>query len=258
VSPPDSPADALAAIVAAMPAAFVRALASTASAHAAWSEEAAAGCLGAVPNPTYRHDAALLLRHWEATPGCSGQAFALVLESVLRMREIERDAEIVEVVATGPTTPHVSLRHTKAVFLDLVADAHQELFIVSYAAYRVPEIVTALEAASARGVTVRLILETTIDSAAALTHDAADAFRSLADRVELYVWPAERRPAGSKLHAKALIADGRVAFVTSANLTGHAMDQNLELGILVRGGQAPRRLADHFRALIGRVLVRMG
>jgi cardiolipin synthase len=46
--------------------------------------------------------------------------------------------------------------------------------------------------------------------------------------------------------------------VTSANLTGHGMNENMELGLLVRGGAVPRRLAAHFtRLMAGRVLVRV-
>jgi phosphatidylserine/phosphatidylglycerophosphate/cardiolipin synthase-like enzyme len=47
-----------------------------------------------------------------------------------------------------------------------------------------------------------------------------------------------------------VIADGEVAFVTSANFTGHALDQNLEVGVLVSGGKTPRQLREHFHALI--------
>ena len=86
--------------------------------------------------------------------------------------------------------------------------------------------------------------------AGALTHDGAAAFESLRDSIEMYVWPIEKRPPGSRLHAKVAVADGEFAFVTSANLTGHALDQNLEVGVLISGGQTPRRLTDHFHALI--------
>jgi phosphatidylserine/phosphatidylglycerophosphate/cardiolipin synthase-like enzyme len=58
-------------------------------------------------------------------------------------------------------------------------------------------------------------------------------------------------PAGTAaLHAKAAIADDHTALVTSANLTGHGMNENMELGLLVRGGPVPRRLAAHFAQLM--------
>jgi phosphatidylserine/phosphatidylglycerophosphate/cardiolipin synthase-like enzyme len=134
--------------------------------------------------------------------------------------------------------------------LELIDRAQRELILVSYAAYKVPALVDALQRARRRSVVVRLILESTADSAGALTHDGADAFESLRESVEIYVWPIAKRPAGSRLHAKVAVADGEFAFVTSANFTGHALDQNLEVGVLVTGGQTPRRLMDHFHALI--------
>lgn len=70
--------------------------------------------------------------------------------------------------------------------------------------------------------------------------------------VEVCCWPFDHGPAGACLHAKTAVADGELAFVTSANLTGHALDQNLEVGVLIRGGSAPRRLMQHFHALIAR------
>jgi phosphatidylserine/phosphatidylglycerophosphate/cardiolipin synthase-like enzyme len=116
----------------------------------------------------------------------------------------------------------------------------------------VPELLTSLQSARARGVLVRLILETTQNSAGTLTHDGIAAFEGLGADLEICGWPRQQRPAGPRLHAKTAVADGQVAFVTSANLTGHAMEQNLEVAVLIRGGSAPRRLLDHFRALIAK------
>ncbi|MDA8379927.1 MAG: phospholipase D-like domain-containing protein [Actinomycetota bacterium] len=57
-------------------------------------------------------------------------------------------------------------------------------------------------------------------------------------------------PNHASLHAKGAIADDRLAFVTSANLTEYALDRNIELGLLVRGGEVPRQLARHFDRLV--------
>jgi phosphatidylserine/phosphatidylglycerophosphate/cardiolipin synthase-like enzyme len=54
------------------------------------------------------------------------------------------------------------------------------------------------------------------------------------------------------LHAKAAIADDHTALVTSANLTGFAIKDNMELGLLIRGGPVPGRLASHLRELIAK------
>jgi cardiolipin synthase len=233
-----------------LPPGHVRAL--IAALETATAAEARATVLGAMPTPAYRQHATALLDAWSQSAGCTGPALAVALKTALAVAEHERDAEKVDLVATGPSSPHVSIRHTKAVLLELIDRARHELIVVSYAAYKVPALVSALQSARQRSVLVRLILESTADSAGALTHDGAAAFESLRESVELYVWPIEKRPAGSRLHAKVAVADGETAFVTSANLTGHALDQNLEVGVLISGGQTPRRLMDHFHALIAK------
>lgn len=68
----------------------------------------------------------------------------------------------------------------------------------------------------------------------------------------------EHDPSHANLYAKAAIADDRLAFVTSANLTEYALDRNIELGLLVRGGAVPKLLAEHFNDPIDRnVLVEL-
>jgi cardiolipin synthase len=101
---------------------------------------------------------------------------------------------------------------------------------------------------------VHLVLETDEAGGGTLTVDAATAFASLNTVVTFWVWPANKRPllaAGrASLHAKAAIADDHTALVTSANLTGHGINENMELGLLVRGGPVPPRLAAHFGQLM--------
>jgi phosphatidylserine/phosphatidylglycerophosphate/cardiolipin synthase-like enzyme len=136
----------------------------------------------------------------------------------------------------------------------IIGSARQSLIIVAFAAYRVPDVSSALAKAAARGVDVRMVLETVADSGGKLTFDAAAAFGGLAGVASFWVWPADKRalPGGghAAMHAKAAIADEHTALVTSANLTGAAQDYNMELGILLNGGPIPRRLAHHYRALM--------
>jgi cardiolipin synthase len=41
------------------------------------------------------------------------------------------------------------------------------------------------------------------------------------------------------MHVKAAAADSRVAFLSGANLTEAALERNMELGVLIRGGHLP-------------------
>lgn len=219
--------------------------------------------LGAVPTAHYREVALSLFDEWTSSAaGLPGNAVALALRSASRTLEQEQHRESIDIVWTGPTTTEVPVRLTREALIDVIRAAQASLIVVSFAAYKVEAIVNELTAAANRGVGIRLILETDEVGGGTLTMDAADAFSALHDVAEFYIWPADKRPAlehgKASLHAKAAVADDHTALVTSANLTGHALTQNMELGLLVRGGPIPRRLASHFRQLIAQgVLMRV-
>ena len=52
------------------------------------------------------------------------------------------------------------------------------------------------------------------------------------------------------MQAKATIADSSVAFLTSANLTEAALERNMELGVLIRGGRVPGSIDHLMNSLI--------
>ncbi|OAI38560.1 hypothetical protein AYO38_09450 [bacterium SCGC AG-212-C10] len=209
--------------------------------------------LTAIANPSFRDTTNRLIAAWGNAPEVPGAAIALALRSAAAARQEALFEETVDAVWTGPTSHHVPVRRTREVLLELIEEAHRRLIVVSFAAYKVPDILESLSAAAARGVDIRLILETSEGSGGRLSHDAANAFETARSFASFYVWPGEQRAGGDRhgaLHAKTVLADGSAAFVTSANLTGHGLGENMELGLLVRGGQLPGRLTAHFDELI--------
>jgi phosphatidylserine/phosphatidylglycerophosphate/cardiolipin synthase-like enzyme len=212
---------------------------------------ARAGLYRLVPTAAFERATRRLVHAWGTA---SGEAVAVGLRAAVRAVQATRADQSVDIVWTGPQTPEVPVRLTRAVLVDVIRSAAERLVIVSFAAYRVALVLDELAAAAARGVDVRLVLETAEGSGGRLAVDAATAFASLGATVGFWVWPAEQRPmlpAGTAaLHAKAAIADDHTALVTSANLTGHGISQNMELGLIVRGGPVPRRLTAHFAQLM--------
>lgn len=127
--------------------------------------------------------------------------------------------------------------------LDLFVKSQRRLLAVSFAAHKMPAILEALGTAASRGVEVMLVFESADVSAGTLSFDSKEAFVSLEGRPRFYSWPLGQRgppnvPHGT-LHTKAVVADGERALVTSPNLTGPALELNMELGLLVEGGPIP-------------------
>ena len=58
------------------------------------------------------------------------------------------------------------------------------------------------------------------------------------------------------LHAKAVVVDDEAVLVTSANLTGSALDHNIEIGLLARDRTLAATVTTHFRTLIEQALLK--
>jgi cardiolipin synthase len=200
-----------------------------------------------------------LISHWQHTcPDLPGNGLSMAIQAAAIARRDERADQRIDPVWSGPDTPEIAVRSTREALIEVIRGARHRLIVVSFAAYKVQSVVSELVAAVDRGVDVRLVLETTEDSAGYLKLDAAAAFVALKGRATFWIWPGDRRPPNAKLHAKAAIADGHAALVGSANLTEVALGDSMELGVLVRGGSIPRRLDGHFMALMERGDLRIG
>ncbi|KYF59296.1 phospholipase [Sorangium cellulosum] len=181
----------------------------------------------------------------------SGDELAGMLIGAAEARlRVERELSV-ELVWTGPTTRFVPTRRTEQVLLDLIASATKDFFLVSFVAYDVPSVATALNHAASRGVRLRILLEASTSHGGTLAYDPAAMMRARVPSAELFTWKEKPEPfVDGKVHAKVGVVDGARAFITSANLTGHALEKNMEAGVLINGGPVPRTLSDHLQALI--------
>lgn len=180
-----------------------------------------------------------------------GETVAYILQTASYTRQETLAEQQIELVLTGPSTPFVSTRRTEQVLLDLVRGAKRELFVVSFVTYDWDSVTKALQNAVAQGVNVRVLLEASKQDGGSLARDQSEALRNSVPQASIYHWTsrAEKFFAG-KVHAKIAVSDGATAFLTSANLTGHAMEKNFEAGLLVRGGEIPRDITRHLQGLI--------
>lgn len=155
----------------------------------------------------------------------------------------------VETVWSGPASNAVPVRATAQVLLDVIAEAERDLRLMTYSARPHHEVRAALAAAAARGVAVTVVVETLHGADGALEVEPAAAFAGI-NGVRLWHWPIEQRHGSrGKMHAKLAVGDRRTLLVSSANLTQSGVSTNLEAGLLVRGGTAPQRVAEHIDQL---------
>lgn len=210
---------------------------------------------GAVSTPVAAEVMDQLIDAWRST-SVSAEELASMLLAAGHVFTKATNKQSTELVWTGPTTPVVPARRTEQALLQVINAAEQTLFITSFVAYDVSTIVEALNAASDRGVVISMLLELSKDQGGSITFDTIDKMRALVPAARLYAW-RDKADAFSdgRVHAKVAVADDGMCFITSANLTGHAMEKNMEAGVLISGGHIPKLLDDHLRSLADMKLV---
>jgi cardiolipin synthase len=207
---------------------------------------------------TSNADLALLLNEAIDSAGgyVSWEALGYGLQMAFVMHKHANEANHIEMLWSGPPPAgHLPARRIDQALYDLIANAKQEILLVTFAAVKVDRLAAALMMAADRGVKIRLVLEFAETSEGQLSFDALKAFpEPLVKASEVYYWPVEKRernPAGKpgKLHAKLAVVDD-VVLVSSANLTDDAFTRNLEVGALVKNHDVLRWAQDHFSSLI--------
>jgi phosphatidylserine/phosphatidylglycerophosphate/cardiolipin synthase-like enzyme len=202
-----------------------------------------------------------------ASEGMCPAHLAVLLEAVAqaRARRPTGDA-LVELVWTGPEAPDSAPRDTGVVVRELFRAARKHVLVAGYAVYQGKEVFRALaeRMAAVPGLRVRIFLD--VQRRMDDPTPSAELVSRFARRFRKKEWPGERLPQvfydprsldaekakRSSLHAKCVVVDRQVAFVSSANFTEAAQVRNIEVGALVRSAPFAAGLVEHFEALAGR------
>jgi phosphatidylserine/phosphatidylglycerophosphate/cardiolipin synthase-like enzyme len=198
--------------------------------------------------------------------GISGPAAAALIRAIERTsaRAVKPD-----LVWSGPEVAGLHARDTRRVYEELLGSAERYVWASTYAFFDGPKAFEVLARRMDARSELRVTLLLNIQRKRGDTTPAEQLVRRFADRFWTTDWPGSSRPSvfydpralemdgpGGVLHAKAVVADDEVVFVTSANLTEAALERNIELGLLVRDRALAASVSGHFRALIDRGLLR--
>ncbi len=210
-----------------------------------------------VPQIDAQERVRIFIENWRALPHPpTPSEMALLFETTAFTLAHQREKQKVELIWTGPKSPHVSLRRTDQALIELINEAQKRILIVSFAVYKARNILSALEKAANRGVEIKIVLESPEVSEGKIAYSTIRALgASLREKSKVFIWPYSRRgttPEGKigSLHAKIGVADGDHLYLSSANLTDYAMNINMEMGVFVHGSDLPSRIEEHFSELI--------
>jgi len=207
----------------------------------------------AVPHLEVQERAQRFVSQWAALPPPpTPPEMALLLQATADALAHQRSKHKLELIWTGPHGPSVNLRRTDQALLELVHAARERLLVVSFAVYKARNILAALERAADRGVEITIVLESPDVAEGRHAYSTLRALgTALREKSRVFLWPEAKRlrtPDGKigSLHAKLALADGVLAYISSANLTDYAMTVNMEMGLLLKNPEVATQIEQHF------------
>ena len=201
-------------------------------------------------NPGARTRLDRLTAAWHASGIPSAELSGMLLGASHVYRHARSESET-ELVWTGPSSELVATRKTEQALLQVINAARDRLFLTSFVAYDVASIMAALATAAHRGVVLSMLLESSDRHGGGVSTDSIARMRAALPSARVCFWKDKSDEfAGGMVHAKVAVCDEELCFISSANLTGHAMEKNMEAGVLIRGGALPRTLHRHLEALV--------
>lgn len=193
-----------------------------------------------------------------------GLVAALQLLSAARSKDLTID-EIIELVTTGPDGRAVGSRDTQVIVQDLFRNAERSVLVAGYELSKSASVFRTLadRMATEPRPTVQMFLN--VKRGFGDTSADSELIGAFARRFRTNHWPADRPvpeiyfdprslamdvKRRAVLHAKCVVVDRKVAFVSSANFTEVAQERNIEVGVLVRSAVVSERLISFFAALV--------
>jgi phosphatidylserine/phosphatidylglycerophosphate/cardiolipin synthase-like enzyme len=202
--------------------------------------------------------------------GMTAAHLAEVVRAVLTERDAASEEAVeVELVWTGPEAPGAASRDTLVVVTELFERARRSVLVAGYSVYDGRSVFRKLiqRMATDPALRVRMFLnierkdwQRDLDARAVVEHYASHFLK--------YHWEGSRAPEvfydprsllpepEAVLHAKCVIVDDELAFVTSANLTEAAQQRNLEAGVLVKSRALATQLRAQFEGLVAAEVLR--
>ena len=197
--------------------------------------------------------------------GFTALQIVTVLELISGDRNSSRAVESsIDLVTSGPEAPGITNRDTSVVVRELFSHANKSVLVVGYAIYQGNRVFESLAkrmdelpdlnvqffvniARQDRDKTASEIL------VSRFKQRFKDTQWPTGSRLpELYYDPrsiSDDEPVRSSLHAKCIVIDGELVFVSSANFTEAGQERNIEVGLKICNEWLANQLTVHFQQL---------
>lgn len=170
----------------------------------------------------------------------------------------------IQLVWTGPEVTGSVSRDTGVVVRELFTAARRSLLLSTFTVHRGRDVFAPLAQAMANTPSLKVQLAVNVGRSGDYSTEDHVVVAQFAAAFWGEHWPWAVRPEVyydpralssdsaicASLHAKCVVVDDEIAFVTSANFTEWAQERNLEAGVLIRDSVFARSLKHQFESLV--------
>lgn len=157
-----------------------------------------------------------------------------------------KDSEKVSLVVTAPPTFSIKAKPTKISVANMIHGAVSSILITGYSLSEYfSDLVDEIILKSQRGIFVRFFVND-------IEHQTEfdKVLRYKGRFLKVYNYPKKADDKMAALHAKVISVDKKETLITSANLSYHGQEGNLELGTFIESSAVAKQIDDVFTQLI--------
>jgi len=157
-----------------------------------------------------------------------------------------QDIDNVEIVATTPVSFFANTRKTRPVIEELIRGAERSIMLTGYSiSAHFEEFLKFINQKSKQGVSIELFVNN-YEKVRSVLSDIKHKNRRF---FKVYEYSGKVDDKMAALHAKTIIVDGIKTLISSANLSYHGLDGNIEIGVLISSKKKAAQVQDIFSDL---------
>lgn len=177
---------------------------------------------------------------------CSDEEITDIINLCMQLYSAKK-TEQADLVLTAPDSFRVKALRTKETLQKLIEGTEKSLTITGYSiSDYFAEMLDVIIRKSQQGVYVRLYVNDMEKKKAAL--DKLMAYKSRF--LQVYEYQKQEDDKMAALHAKLLVSDAKKSLVSSANLSYHGMQGNVEMGFLIESLEKAKQIEEVMKELI--------
>lgn len=179
-------------------------------------------------------------------PNCSDEEIADIINLCMQLYAAKR-TERADLVLTAPDSFRVKALRTKETLQKLIEDTEKSLIITGYSVSDYfADMLDMIIRKSQQGVYVRLYVNDMEKQKAVLDRLMAYKSRFL----QVYEYQKQEDDKMAALHAKMIVSDVKKSLVSSANLSYHGMQGNVEMGFLIDSQEKAKQIEEVMKEMV--------